>query len=71
MQIQRIQTKNKTVFTQEVSQTKSSFIPAHTVCAHLKYFTRRIHYSPLWNSEKRTVQYKQSVSCSSIESSTK
>ena len=45
----------------------------HSVCAHLKYFTHRIHSSTLWSLEKRTVRNTQSASCSSssVESSAK
>jgi hypothetical protein len=55
------------------SQTKSSSIPVHSVCARLKYFTHPIHSSLLWYSEKRPVQNTQSASFSStsVESSAK
>jgi hypothetical protein len=54
-------------------QTKSSSIPAPSVCAHLKHFAHHIQSSPLWSSEKRPVQNKQSASCISsyVESSAK
>jgi len=59
IQIQCIQTKNKTLFIHEKAHKQS-------VCAHLKCFAHRIHSSPLWSLEKRPVQYTQSASCSSL-----
>jgi len=52
--------------------TKPSSIPAQNVYAHLNCFAHFIHSSPLWSSEKWTVQHTQSASCSySVESSLK
>jgi len=70
--MQRIQTKNKTVFIPDKAH-KQNLPPAQSVCVHLKYFAHRIHFSPLWSSEKRSVQYTQWGSCysSSVESSAK
>jgi hypothetical protein len=53
------------------SQTKSSSIPAQSVCVHMKHLARRIQSSPLWSSEKRPVQNKKSASfiSSYVESS--
>jgi hypothetical protein len=60
LQLQRIKTKNKTVFIPGKAN-KQNF---------LQYFAHRIHSSPLWSSEKRPVQNTQSASfSSSVESS--
>jgi hypothetical protein len=67
---------NKTVglfIPDQAHKKKSSSIPAQSVCAHLKHLAQRIQSSPLWSSEKRPVQNKQSASCISsyVQSSTK
>jgi hypothetical protein len=46
---------NKSVglfITDKAHKQKSSFIPAQSVCAHLKHFAHRIQSPPLWSSEK-------------------
>jgi hypothetical protein len=64
---------SRPIYPWQSSQTKSSSMPAHSVCVHLKYFTYCILSSPLRSSEKRPVQNKQSASCISsyVESSAK
>jgi hypothetical protein len=64
---------SRPIYLRQGSQTKSSSIPAQSVCTHLKHFTHRIQSSPLWSSEKRPVQSEQSVShiSSYVESSAK
>ena len=59
IQIRRIQNKNKTCLSLTRLTNKSSSIPAHSVCAHLKHFAHRIQSSPLWSSDKRPVQNTQ------------